>query len=518
MLPSDCARRLVSLLTQALDDCTEQKQRLQQNVMRCQALLKDWNSDVSESAALEESKNDNQTSVESEPTAKELEELELLNKALEKALRVRTKYQQAPCQLIKGAKAADKTVVTSVPLNQQGDKPKESITKSGKVSSVICKPSFPKKPTAYMLKAPYRTDPDLKRPQVKTSARLSSRASVVPGKKSPKGTSPKAKLPVKITQLGHGKACVAKVLPGRSPSFGTSEGGGDSANADLSLPKREISLSDPSVKCSAAQTHVGRASLGMGTAPQVSTLQAKGSLLELPLPYKKAFSKYIRLLEKCQGCQTSPEATTAKNHFMEKLQATFCSPSPAFSPIEVRRELMDLKDVSCLMRQYMETETSGSLGENPTWEREYESLLTLEGLQTIAKEHLDKVQQLREAMESHAKLLPGNSVCGMGCSSKECPSLGKERCWDVETVGPPPLLFYSSLKELMDMETLKLKVAMLQQRLEIQKAMEAELLPLLEPGHLQEGSRALLYRSIYTLLCEGGENFPVLVNDVELSD
>ncbi|KAH0631846.1 hypothetical protein JD844_019716 [Phrynosoma platyrhinos] len=442
--------KLVSLLTQALDDCTEQKQKLQQNIMQCQALLKDWNSEVSESAAFEESKNDNQTSVESEPTAKELEELELLNKALEKALRVRTKFQQAPCQLIKSAKAADKTVVASAPLNQQGDKSKESITKTGKVSSVIRKPSFSKKPTAYMLKAPYKTDPDVKRPQVKTSARLSSRASTVPEKKkSPKGSgSPKAKLPVKITQLGHGKACVAKVLPGKSSSFGTSEGGGDAANADPLLPEREISLSDSAVKCSAAQTYVGRAS-------QASTLQAKGQ-------------------------QTS------------------------------------FKCINSLLTSAGLKAGDGSLGENPTWERQYESLLTLESLKTIVEKHLDKVQQLREAMESHAKLLPANLVCGMGCSSKECPSLGKERCWDVETIGPPPLLFYSSLKELMDMEALKLEVAMLHQRLEIQKAMEAELLPLLEPGHLQEGSSALLYRSIYTLLCEGGENFPILVNDVEL--
>ncbi|XP_067329129.1 tubulin epsilon and delta complex protein 2 isoform X2 [Anolis sagrei] len=434
---------------------------------------------------------------ENEPSAKELEELELLNKALEKALRVRTKFQPAPGE---GAKSAGEKAASGTPMSLQvGNASKESTSRIGRAVPVIRKPASPKRPMTYMPKAPYRTDPVVKRrPLGKTSARPSTRASKMLGRKRPAtGTaSLVATVPVTVTQPGREQSCVAKEPGKQAPcAFEASVGQRDAAaGANPLSPKTESDLSS-------AQAQV------------ISTLREKGSLLELPHPYKKAFSKYMRLLGKCHNCQTSPEAVAARNRFVEKMQTTFCSPSPAFSPVEVRRELLHLKGLCSLMRHCMEAETSASLGENPTWEREHESLLTLEGLQVIVQEQLDKVQQLREAMESHAELLLAESVNGKGCSSQGNACLGTERCWDAETVRPPPLLFYSSSKELMDMEALKLKVAKLQQQLEIQKAMEAELLPLLEPGCLQEGSQALLFRAIYTLLCEGSESFPVLVND-----
>nr|XP_008122311.2 PREDICTED: uncharacterized protein C16orf59 homolog [Anolis carolinensis] len=470
MLPAGGAHRLVSLLTQALDGCTEQKQRLQQRTKQCQALLQDWNSDVSESAAHEGSKNEHEACVENEPSAKELEELELLNKALEKALRVRTKFQPTPGE---GAKPVDKKATLE-------NISKQSAGRTGRTAPVTRKPASPKRPTAYMLKAPYRTDPAVKRrPPAKISARPSSRASKTPGRKRPE---------TRTVSLA------AAALPPSVSCPGHEQCGKQAPCAESPLPKTEPDLS-------AAQAQVA------------STLREKGCLLELPHPYKKAVSKYMRLLEKCQVYQTSPEVSTARNRFMEKMETTFCSPSPTFSPVEVRRELLHLKGVCTLMRHCMEAETPASLGENPTWEREYESLLTLEGLQAHVQEQLDKVQQLKEAVESHAELLPADFAGDKGGSTQEIALLGTERCWDVEAVGPPPLLFYSSPKELMDMEALKLKVAMLHQRLEIQKAMETELLPLLEPGCHQEGSRALLFRAVYTLLCEGSESFPVLVND-----
>ncbi|XP_061456087.1 tubulin epsilon and delta complex protein 2 isoform X2 [Rhineura floridana] len=479
MLPADCAHRLVSLLTQALNDCAEQKQRLQQNLKQCQAVLGDWNLQAPETPVLEDSKNDNQGS---EPSAKELEELELLNKALEKALRIRTKFQQTPCKVIEGAKAADKKAVTSTAAKQQAGHSKESISKMVKEPSVSRKPVSPHKATAYMLKAPYRTDPDVKRAQVKMSARLCSRSSKVHGKKgSPKGAaSSKARLPAKMTEVVRGKvrgseghrmppdSSASSHCAKRSPSFGNSVGG-DTADADALLSEAEHNLYDPAAESVVTQSHMGEGVPGMSATSQVSTLQEQGSLLKLPPPYEKAFSRYTRLWEKCRLCQTTPEAAAVRNRFVEKLQATFCSPSPAFSPAEVKKELMHLRDVHSLVTQCMKAETPASLGENLTWQRQYESLLTLEGLQTMVDQCLDKVHQLREAMESHSKLFPVDSPCDKECSCACCVSPGRQSCWDVKMVGPPPLLFYSSLKELREMEALKLKVAMLHQQLDIQK-------------------------------------------------
>ncbi|XP_054850672.1 tubulin epsilon and delta complex protein 2 isoform X2 [Eublepharis macularius] len=503
MLPADSAQRLVSLLTQALEECLEKQQQLQRELVRCGAVLGDWNLQAPDSPTVKDCSSDNQ---EREPSTEELEELELLNKALEKALKVRSKFLgQVPLrETAEGTKALEKKPVAHVAVKQQGANSKlvkmTPVAKSVKMTPVSQKPACPQKLSAYMLKAPYRTDPAVKRPQGKTSARMSCRLSKVYGKSSPKGAAcPKDKSPVTLTGAEHGKISAAenpRVLPGtseslqdakQSSSLCNSTGGGDFASASPSFLGMEQHPSRES-------------SPGMCTAPQTSTLQEKG------------------LWEDGRLCQTSPEAATARDHFMEKLQVTFCSSSPSFSLLEVEKELTCLHGVYFLMSQYVETEVPASLGENPTWEREYEILLTLEGLQPALSQCLDKVCQLEEAVESHRQLFPADSAHGEAdSSSAEGPFRWRQRTCGAEAFGPPPLLYYSSLKELQELEALKLQVATLHRQINIQKAMEGELLPLLEPGPAPQGSCASLYRAIYTLLCEGGERFPALVSEEELS-
>ncbi|KAJ6657546.1 hypothetical protein lerEdw1_002260 [Lerista edwardsae] len=520
MLPPDCAHRMVSLLTQALNDCTEHQQLLQQKLARYQGLLGDWNSQAPESPVLEESKNDNQ---EREPTAKEREELELLNKALEKALRVRAKFQQAPRDAAEGIKTIEKKPVASTALIQPTANSKKKVSKLIQVTAAGKKIVSSKKPSVYILKAPYRTDPDVKRAPAKRSAGLSAQASKASGKRSPRGAgTPKGQVPIKA-QVASGQAesgvlaspSVPLLSARQSPSFSTPAGGGDAEDARPSLVETERGVLAPGAENPLAVSHLGEGAPGMQAAPRTSTLEAKGSQLKLPLPYKRVFSKYISLLEECRLCRTSREAVATRSRFMEKLQATFCSPPPAFSPAEVQKELGHLHEVCSLLKQFMEAETPASLGENVAWEREYESLLTVEGLQAVVSQCLDKVQQLRDALDSHLKVFPA-AACSADCCPGTCAGLGRGRCWDAEALGPPPPLCYSSLKELTDLEALKLQVAILSQKLDIQEAMEAELLPLLEPGRAPEDSRASLCRSVYTLLCEGGKRFPVFVTDEEL--
>ncbi|KAK9393242.1 putative protein C16orf59 like [Crotalus adamanteus] len=395
MLPADCAQRLVSLFNQALEDCTEQRTKIQQKIQQCRALLGDWDSDR-ENPTPEEAKNEKR---ETESSAEELKDLELLNKALEKALRVRSKFHQVPCETVKVSEGAS-----------GGD-----FAETG-----LQEPEVDPDPKALGEPCPLRTDPARK-----------------------------------------------------------------------------------------------------GTEPPVSTLQRNGSSLKLPLPYQKAFSKYVRLLEKCQDLKTDPEAAVPKRQFLERLQATFFSPTPAFTPAEVKQELVHLRELHLLITQHMEAESPEALGENPTWDREYESLMTLQALQEVVEQHLSKLDQMREALVSHAEFA---SLCLSDEEENEhdclgfCHApLGEQDCCDPDLPGPPPLLFYSSLDELKEMEALKLQVAMLNQKLQIQTAMETELLPLLEPGRLPEGSRPSVIRAMYSLLCEGGEHVPVLVKDEEMS-
>ncbi|KFQ79364.1 Uncharacterized protein C16orf59, partial [Phaethon lepturus] len=234
--------------------------------------------------------------------------------------------------------------------------------------------------------------------------------------------------------------------------------------------------------------------------------------LKLPLPYRKAYSRNHRAWERCRLCQTSADAAAARNRFIERIQTTFCSPMPAFSPAEIEEELKVLQDVTCLLSQYVEAEPAGKeekemegIEDHPTLQREYESLLTLEGLQTTVSQCLHKLQLLR-----------ADCTGDVGSCSPACVPPWGQMC-DSAGVLAVPLLCYSSFQELRDLFALKLQVSMLHQEIALQKVMMAELLPVLESRLYPEASAAQLYRAIYTQLCEGGKRFPVLVRD-ELAD
>ncbi|NXT83258.1 TEDC2 protein, partial [Zapornia atra] len=251
--------------------------------------------------------------------------------------------------------------------------------------------------------------------------------------------------------------------------------------------------------------------VGRNTSPQTVTLQDKGCQLKLPLPYRKAYSRNSRAWERCHLCQTSADAAAARTHFLERIQTSFCSPMPAFSPAEIEEELKVLQDVPSLLSQYVEAEPA----DHPTLQREYESLLTLEGLQTIVSKSLQKLQLLQAAVESQMRLCPDSAGDTGSCCAACVPPWG-QRSGSAGML-PLPLLCYSSSRELSDLFALKLQVSMLHQEIALQKVMMAELLPVLESRLYPEVSVAQLYRAIYTQLCEGGKRFPVLVRD-ELLD
>ncbi|KAJ7413671.1 putative protein C16orf59 like protein [Willisornis vidua] len=151
---------------------------------------------------------------------------------------------------------------------------------------------------------------------------------------------------------------------------------------------------------------------------------------------------------------------------------------------------------------------------HPTLQGEYESLLTLEGLQSTVAQFLQKLQLLRAALECQLRLRPGCTGDVGSCSARCAPARG-QAC-DPARLLALPLLCYSSCQELRDLFALKLQVSMLHQEIALQKVLMAELLPVLEPRPCPEGC-ARLFRAIHTQLCQGGSSFPVLVRD-ELLD
>ncbi|NXU57925.1 TEDC2 protein, partial [Turnix velox] len=380
------------------------------------------------------------------PLPKELEELELLNRALEKAMKVRKSILRTP---LKSQRAAGEK-------SAAGKNPSKGATCKQRSHRIPVPASGSK---TCMVAEPQKT-PGLSKSALNQQQNFSVEVSAG-GKNS--------------------VAAGSHVSDAGEKSCGTS---GESS-------KKE----DPTTE----------GAPGRSTSPRMVTLQEKGCQLKLPLPYRKAYSKNSRAWERCRLCQTNAEASAARNRFIERIQTTvsFLSSTPSTSPcpVEIEEELKILQDVPSILSQSMEAE----LADHPTLQREYESLLTLEGLQATISQCLHKLQFLQE-----------DSAEDMGSCFSACVSPREQMC-DTASVLAVPLLSYSSLKELTDLFALKLQLSMLHQEVALQQILMSELLPVLESRLYPGTSVAQLYRAVYTLLCEGGRRFPVLVRD-ELPD
>ncbi|XP_040829476.1 tubulin epsilon and delta complex protein 2-like [Ochotona curzoniae] len=105
MLPAECSRRLLAELQGALDACAERQQQLERNLGVCRRLLRAWEPAKTLAPELPpgpETKEEDPTLV-CTPIPQDLQELELLTQALEKAVRVRESVSRAAARDKKAA-------------------------------------------------------------------------------------------------------------------------------------------------------------------------------------------------------------------------------------------------------------------------------------------------------------------------------------------------------------------------------------------------------------------------------
>ncbi|XP_062956149.1 tubulin epsilon and delta complex protein 2 isoform X1 [Cynocephalus volans] len=196
-------------------------------------------------------------------------------------------------------------------------------------------------------------------------------------------------------------------------------------------------------------------------APEVFTLKEKGTLLQLPVAFRKAASQNFRLWDQLKSTHTNEStdaaAATAKTHFLQKMQTASCWPSSGLSAMEVEVEVGRLRNACSLLRLRMREELSAAPAD---WMQEYRCLLTLEGLQAMVGQCLHRLQELRAVVVEQPLV-----SCPMGRSpwgSLPCGG-GVDPSWS-----PQPLI-YSSTQELQTLAALRLRVAMLEQQIHLQK-------------------------------------------------
>ncbi|XP_065780164.1 tubulin epsilon and delta complex protein 2 isoform X3 [Muntiacus reevesi] len=196
------------------------------------------------------------------------------------------------------------------------------------------------------------------------------------------------------------------------------------------------------------------------------------------------------------GDSVDAAAATAKTEFLQKMQTSAGQPGSRLSSAEVER----LQKACLLLRLRMREELTA---DPKDWMQEYRSLLTLEGLQALAGQCLHGLQELHSAVVEQPQ---GPWPEGPPRAASPCGG-GTDPMWS------PQLLLYSSTEELQTLAALRLRVAMLDQQVHLEKVLMAELLPLLSEQEPLGRPWLALCRAAYCLLCEGGQRFLTVLQD-----
>ncbi|GCC31635.1 hypothetical protein chiPu_0010095 [Chiloscyllium punctatum] len=566
MLPAPQARRLSSLLVEAIKECTEEERKLEDELKSFRKLLKPWNPNAREKPA----KNGATTSrTEHASSYEELQELALLNRTLAKALRIRQTHQSVfEIKQIQPHTSDNSTVPTNAGYGivehpqaaSYRDKPLEDVLSRtlwsgsktklagasmnntcGKVTASVCKERYlsshladgvagkkvathavsSRKPESCTLKLPYKTKQDVKRKSTSSTVGKLVRGSLhTPGlvkTAAIQQTKRSASVDRAGNRVQQSRLWSLKTIPRTIASHNslnledtdiiqrtvTPRSMQISAFADTAPKMTSPVISQQRANCMKETVHLSVSEQNMLQNESSSmeklklfTLQGSGSTLKLPSEWRKQRCRNARLWGQVSASKTDE---IQKASFMQNIQSAFHSQLPPVSCAQIEEQLDNIYELYKCIDQYVRTDfllnSSGPL----SYQHEHESLQILGRCQDTVSSLIQQIEQFVDAEMFWAKFGSCWTV-----NFKKCKCFGGKSA---------PLLFYSTLQELKEMEALRFQVQTLQRQIQIQKAMAEELLPILFSSMPLEQSISYLYRAVYSELCEGGEQFPVLVQD-----
>ncbi|XP_064150854.1 tubulin epsilon and delta complex protein 2 [Loxodonta africana] len=542
MLPADCSLRLVAELRAALDACGEQQRQLDQSLRVCRRLLRAW--EPTRPAAPEPTPgpepNEEDPSPACAPSLQDLTELELLTQALEKAVRVRKgiskvgEGDKAP-SLKPRTVATPPATTTSVPPQapgQAGNGTSETRSPRG-----IRQPKVPARslPEHRLLSTRERTSlgrgARATRPSLGDQQVTPSVTPLVPEAFTLKEKGTLLRLPMAFWKAASQNAqrhCTSFVKALRrvnqaAPSHVCTMPGKLSIVV-TSLPPPPVSEGrtapplHPVISVSISQRR-SPLSLFPGQCPLIPQ-GLWGSFLAFrrarhpscgpawPCPagwnnWHPSPDSWVlvcpSLWAQIDSTQASDSANaTARTRFLLKMQAASGWPGVGLSAAVVEAEVGRLRKACLRLRLRMGTELAAA----PTdCVQEYRCLLLLEGLQATVGQCLHWLQELRKVVaKHHLELCPSGMPARASCLCEG----GADAAWS-----PQPLL-YSSTQELQTLAALRLRVAMLDQQLHLEKVLMDELLPLVRT---QRPCCVAVCRAVHSLLCNGGQHFPTVLQD-----
>ncbi|XP_018091968.1 tubulin epsilon and delta complex protein 2 isoform X2 [Xenopus laevis] len=378
-----------------------------------------------------------------------MQEVELLNKALEKALRVRG-TSSSETSAVKMPSSAQRTQSHPTIVEKPAKQPSKTV-------------DLRTKSAAYRLNPPYRTNPEKKR--VCGSGRATSNgksvllaSSAPPGRTNDNNTKSESK-----EELKTGKNMIGSSI------------------GDSSLPAPSENLGD--------------------TEPCYVKLKHIGASLKLPMEYRREYTRNNKLWEKfyeIQNIISSPQPL-----LMEMLQETFVAGSPRQSLAELEEETLRLKMAVTSIQQRIDITEKWPAAGSRHW-LNYRALMSLEVLQEELAQDLLALRLLKQDVEQYLKWDEGSHAGTIPL---------KPRCCPASVRLAPPLLVYNQFQELSQLTRCRLRILELQQKIYLQKVLSAELLSEADSCCHDAPESWMLFRAIYTQLCEGGDRFPVLVRE-----
>ncbi|TMS14932.1 Tubulin epsilon and delta complex protein 2 [Larimichthys crocea] len=261
---------------------------------------------------------------------------------------------------------------------------------------------------------------------------------------------------------------------------------------------RAAAISMPSSNNTAPVSHTAES--GAPCLPQQN-----GTASDQTAQWRSLRRKQNRLWDKVAASQRKP--VPGRSHFMERIRATFPKDWPCGSPDQTRALVDRLTHQGYDLIQHCQTQ---ELVANTDPRNRLQSRVgkTLERWQMTAAELQNFAGQVKQEWEAWDRWRPEG-----GCL---CPTRANS-VWANGMVAPlPPTVTYTTEAELRELEKLRMRVALLQQKMHLEQALLDTLSPQLSsivPGPGCPDVSVL--RDVYSLLGEGGQRFPAIVLDSE---
>ncbi|XP_028267803.1 uncharacterized protein tedc2 [Parambassis ranga] len=461
---------LLSTIEEAIKSCKVEQARINDSIQLYRDLLQGLT--LPPKAVSEESELTNDATADTSPGEKE--EIELLERALEKALRVRTSTEPPKKDKNKLAAFHMEASPSDIPPLSGISKGSQLTIKSTSKSASLDRGSLRKPACSTLGSRPLK--------------------SYRPGQSTTTNKTITQNRPSSSVRVMHYKATSVSGFPDPvSASISKNKtSGSDVLSGNEQAKASSVSTSSSNNK----QPHTDESGV-------CSMDQENGRPAEHGIKWKSLRSKQNRLWNKVLALQRKP--VPGCSHFVERMRATFPKDWPCGSPDQTRALVHRMIHRGHGFTQHGQTrevlaeqtpEMAPELGDNG------------ERLQLTAAEFQSFADQLKQEWKAWDRWRPEG-----GCL---CPTATNGVCGR-EIIAPLPLtIVYTTEAELQEMEKLRTRVALLQQEIYLAQALLDTLslqLSSIVPGPRCPNPSVL--RDMYSLLGEGGERFPAIVLDSE---